>query len=422
MEEKTQQDSLRNNRMASDTHETKGTGEKGRPENSRPAADIPCNVVGSPGIPPGSANALPEVQEIDLIELAGRLWQARRFLAKCCGVAAVVGLVIAFSLPKEYTTTVKLAPEMEDVSKKMSGLGGLAAMAGINLNTSSGADAISPDLYPDVVQSTPFLLELFPVKVMNPENATSADSITLYTYMHDGQRMAWWNYLVRVPFKMLGAVKDLFSKEDKQKSDTLDPFHLTRDQEAILQALRTRIAVSVDKKTLVLTVSVQMQNPIVSAEVTQIVLQKLQDYISAYRTRKAKDDLVFTRKIFAEAREAYYKAQQAYAAFEDSNRNLISSSYRTEQERLKNEMTLTFNVYNSLAQKLEQDKLRVQEQTPVYTVIEPATVPLKAASPKKMLILAGFIFLGLCAGVGYLFIKDMFAAKSEKEAEAGAKE
>ena len=90
-------------------------------------------------------------QEIDLIELAKRLWGERKFIFKCCGIAVVVGLVVAFSIPKEYSTTVKLAPETSDPSKKMGNLGGLAAMAGINLNSTSGADAISPDLYPDVV-------------------------------------------------------------------------------------------------------------------------------------------------------------------------------------------------------------------------------------------------------------------------------
>lgn len=408
MEEKTQQDPQKVSGLTSDEKI------KCRPDfasaTNGPAADGLSGTVH----PPVSSETSPQGQEIDLIELARRLWRARGFLVKVCGLAALIGLVIAFSLPKEYTTTVKLAPEMEDISKKMNGIGGLAAMAGINLNTSSGADAISPDLYPDVVQSTPFLLELFPVKVIAPE---SVDSLALYDYMLNYQRTAWWNYVIQAPFKALGAVKGFFSKADVQPGDTLDPFHLTREQEAVLQALRNRIAVSVDKKTFILTASVQMQNPVISAEVTRIVLQKLQDYIITYRTRKVKDDLAFTRKIFGEAREAYYKAQQAYAVFEDTNRNLISSSYRTEQERLKNEMTLTFNIYNSLAQKLEQDKLRVQEQTPVYTVIEPATIPLKATSPKKLLILIGCIFLSLLMGVGYLFVKDVFVEKNEEQTE-----
>lgn len=352
-----------------------------------------------------------EEQEIDLIELAQYLWKERKLLIKACGVAVVVGLVVAFSIPKEYTTTVKLAPETEDASKKMSSLGGLAAMAGINLNSSMGSDAISPDLYPDVVQSTPFLLELFPVEVTNKKGTLTT---SLYDYMDEYQKSAWWGYIVSAPFKALGAVMGLFSDEEESSSDKLDSFHLTKDQEEVLKSLKERVAVSVDKKTLVITASVQMQDPIISAQMTQVVLEKLQSYITQYRTQKVKKDLIFTEKVFGEAREAYYKAQQAYATFEDANRNIISSSYRTEQERLKNEMTLTFNVYNTLAQKLEQDKLRVQEQTPVYTVIEPASVPLKASSPKKPLILVGFVFLALFGTIGYLFIRNMFVPKEEE--------
>ena len=163
-------------------------------------------------------------QEIDLIELAKRLWGERKFLFKCCGVAIVVGLVVAFSIPKEYSTTVKLAPETSDPSKKMGNLGGLAAMAGINLNSSSGADAISPDLYPDVVSSIPFLLELFPVQVTNEKGNYSA---SLYDYMDDHQKRAWWSYVVQAPFKLLGVVKGLFSIEEPVRSGELTSFRLT---------------------------------------------------------------------------------------------------------------------------------------------------------------------------------------------------
>ena len=274
---------------------------------------------------------------------------------------------------------------------------------------------LDPDLYPDVVQSTPFLLELFPVEVTDKEKELST---TLYDYMSEHQRKAWWGYIVSAPFKALGAVMSLISG-DEEESEGLNPYHLTKDQEEVVKALQERVSVSVDKKTLVITASVQMQDPVISAQMTKVVLENLQNYITNYRTQKVKQDLEFTQKVFGESRDAYYKAQRAYAAFEDANRNIISSSYRTEQERLKNEMTLTFNVYNTLAQKLEQDKLRVQEETPVYTVIEPATVPLKASSPKKALILVGFVFLALFGCIGYLFVKDMFVAAFKKE-ETGA--
>lgn len=350
-------------------------------------------------------------KEIDFIDLLRELWKERKFLLKVSGCALIIGLVIAFSLPKEYTTVVKLAPETEDVSKKIGGLGGLAAMAGINLNTSSSTDAISPDLYPDVIQSVPFLLELFPVEVSYKKDDSR---ISLYKYMTLHQRNPWWTYVTGLPFKTLGAIKKLFSGKKEENSDHIDPFHLTSEQEEVIRVLKDRISISVDKKTFVITLSVQMQNAQASAELAQTVQEKLQNYIASYRTRKVKNDLEFTRKIFNDAREAYYKAQQDYASFEDANRNIISSSYRTELERLKNEMTLTFNVYNTLAQKLEQDKLRVQECTPIYTVIEPATVPLKATSPKKGLILIGVFFLFLGGAIGWIFIRDFFKNKRDE--------
>ena len=267
-----------------------------------------------------------EEQEIDLVELALKLWKERKFLLKLGGIGAVIGLIVAFSIPKEYTTTVKLAPEMQDAKK--SSLSGLAAMAGINLQSNAGADAISPDLYPDVVQSTPFLLELFPVQVTNKDQDLS---VSLYDYMNDHQRAAWWGYIMSAPFKLIGMVTELFSNEEEGES-ALNPYQLTQEQEAVVKGLQERVSVSVDKKTLVITASVKMQDPAISAQLTQVVLENLQNYITSYRTQKVKQDLEFTEKVFGEAREAYYKAQRAYAAFEDANRNIISSSYRTEQE------------------------------------------------------------------------------------------
>lgn len=339
--------------------------------------------------------------DIDLVKLSLSLLKRWKLYLKTCGTALVIGLIIAFSIPKEYTTTAKLAPEVNDNSKKIGDLGGLAAMAGINLNNTSGSDAISPDLYPDVVQSIPFLIELFPVKVTNKERTLHA---TLYDYISKHQRETWWSYLLGAPFRGLASLRHLFS-EKEEKDNTVNPFYLTGEQQQVINELRSRIVIFVDKKTLVITVNVRMQDPVISATLTQVILEKLQTYITRYRTQKAKQDLKFTEKVYAEARTSYYKAQQAYAKFEDSNKNIISASYRTEQERLKNEMTLTFNVYNSLAQQYEQDKLKVQEQTPVYTIIDPATVPLRATSPNKVIILMAFLFLALLGTTAYIILK-----------------
>lgn len=345
-------------------------------------------------------------QEIDLIELAQKVWKSRRLIFKSCGYAFIIGLIVAFSIPKEYTTSVTLAPESS--SKSGSGnMGALAAMAGINLSSSSGEDALSPELYPDIVSSTPFLLELFNIKVKNQKGDLNT---TLYNYLDKHQHAPWWGVVMSAPFKALGWAVSLF--KDKPAENTtgkLDPFKLTQDESIIADGLSKRIAVAIDKKTGITTLSVTMQDPLISASLTDTVMFRLQKYITDYRTNKARHDLAFAEKLFREAKTNYTEAQKKYATFVDANQNIILFSYRAEQERLQNEMNLAYNVYNQVAQQVQMAKAKVQEITPVYTVVQPATVPLKPVKPNKVMILVGFIFLAVVGSIGWiLFVKDLF--------------
>lgn len=345
-------------------------------------------------------------QEIDLIELAQKVWKSRRLIFKSCGYAFIIGLIVAFSIPKEYTTSVTLAPESS--SKSGSGnMGALAAMAGINLSSSSGEDALSPELYPDIVSSTPFLLELFNIKVKDQKGDLNT---TLYNYLDKHQRAPWWGVVMSAPFKALGWAVSLF--KDKPAENTtgkLDPFKLTQDESIIADGLSKRIAVAIDKKTGITTLSVTMQDPLISASLTDTVMFRLQKYITDYRTNKARHDLAFAEKLFREAKTNYTEAQKKYATFVDANQNIILFSYRAEQERLQNEMNLAYNVYNQVAQQVQMAKAKVQEITPVYTVVQPATVPLKPVKPNKVMILVGFIFLAVVGSIGWiLFVKDLF--------------
>lgn len=348
-----------------------------------------------------------EEQEIDLIELAQKVWASKKLIFKSCAVALLVGIVVAFSIPKEYSTSVKLAPET--ASKSPGGnAGALAALAGISLG-SSGEDALSPELYPDIISSTPFLLELFDVKVTNQQGSINT---TLYNYLNDDQKSPWWGTVVSAPFKVLGWTLSLFKDTPKASGDgKLNAFQLTKEEAAVAQALSSRISVSVDKKSGVTTLAVTMQDPLISAALTDTVMRSLQNYITNYRTNKARHDLAFTEKLYKEAEQNYYTAQKRYANYFDGNRDVVLQSYRIEQERLLNEMNLAYGVYNQMAQQLQLSKAKVQEITPAYTVVQPATVPLKPAKPNKIMILIGFIFLAGVGSVGWiLFLKDLLSS------------
>lgn len=343
-------------------------------------------------------------EEIDLLELALKVWGERKFVLKACGYAVLIGLVIAFSIPREYTANAMIAPELSD-NKTTGGLSSLAAMAGFNLNATSTADAIYPDLYPDIVTSTPFITGLFNVQVKDLDEEVDT---TLYCYLNEHQRVPWWTLITSAPFKALGWVISLFTEEEKEDA-ILDPFHLTKEEADIVKELSERINVSVDKKTGVTTLSVTMQDARISACLTDTVVRRLQDYITEYRTTKARQDFQFQEKLFERKKKEYEKAQENYAKFADANKNIILLSYRAEQERLENEMRLAYQVYTSVAQQLQMAEAKVQEITPVYTIIEPATIPIKASKPRKTLMLLGIVFLtGLCCVSWILFGRDFY--------------
>lgn len=355
-------------------------------------------------------------EEIDLLELARKLWNVRKRLLKWCCIGALVGIVVAFSIPKEYSVTVKLAPELSNGKKQsLGGLGDLAAMAGFDISGAGAlGDAVSPLFYPDVVESVPFATELFDVQVSDKKGKMQT---TLYEYMTEYMRSPWWSAVLSAPFKFIGWTVSLIKGEEEEASCKVNPFRLTREESEVVNELNERITCSVDKKTAVITLTVTMQDPLIAATLTDTVMNNLQNYITEYRTNKARHDLEYTQKLYDEAQTAYYAAQSKYARYMDANQNIVLRSMRTEQERLQNEMALNYNLYNQMAQQLQLAKAKVQESTPVYAVLQPATVPLRAVKPSKMMILIGFVFLFGAAASGWILYGKEFFAQFKKGLE-----
>lgn len=347
-----------------------------------------------------------ESREIDLLELAQKLWAERRLIIKWCAVAAVLALIVAFSIPKEYTTTIKLAPEFNDTKGTSGGLGSLASLAGINTNA-MGVDAVYPDLYPDIIASVPFATALFDVPVTDSKGKINTD---VRDYLENETSAPWWGAILGLPMQAIGGVMSLF-RDEEEATDSLDTFRLTRNEYETMQSLLERIEADVDSKTSVISLSVTMQDPMVSALLADTVAQRLKAYVTEYRTNKAREDMHYIALLNEEAKKEYYAAQQRYADYIDKNHGIVLRSGRTEEERLQNEASLAFNLYNSTAQQLQHAKAKVQEITPVYTVVQPASMPLKPSKPKKIFILAGFIFLaGVSASAWILFGRDIVAS------------
>ena len=331
--------------------------------------------------------------EIDLMDILRKIIGIRKKIYKAAGIGLIIGIIIAISIPKQYTVEVTLSPEMG--STKGGGLSGLAAsFLGSGATMSEGTDALNASLSADIVSSTPFLLELSVMEIPASENK----KMTLNTYL-DEESSPWWSYIIGLPSMVIGGVKSLFIKEDEETiSDrgNQGTIELSKKESQKIETLKKMIIASVDKKTSMTTVAVTLQNPKVAAVVADSVVGKLQEYIINYRTSKAKEDCIYLERLFKERQQEYYVAQKRYADYMDSHDNIILQSVRAEQERLQNDMSLAYQVYSQVASQLQVARAKVQEEKPVFAVVEPAVVPLNPSGTSKKIYVLAFIFLSVC--------------------------
>lgn len=347
-------------------------------------------------------NNTPEEKEIDLLALGKKLWDRKKFILKVMGIGAVIGLVVAFSIPKEYTTTVVLVPDAQSPSSGT--MGSLAALAGINVSGSVEGDALaSPSLYPNIFQSTPFLKGLFEIPIKKDTINT-----TIYTYIKEYEKKSWWGYIFNAPSYLIKRVK--YSDSNIRSNAEKDSSRIISDEEtSVIESLRNKLVVNSDKKTGITTIEVTMQDPAISAFIADTLTLYLQSYIIKYRTQKAREDLSYAEELHREAKENYNKAQANLASFIDGNMNVVSARYRIIQDGLQNEASLAYSVYNQTAQQVQLAKIKVQNTTPVLTIIQPAVEPLFPVVPKKKVIVAVFIFLSIIGSAIWILRKDLWA-------------
>ncbi|BFK01124.1 chain-length determining protein [Bacteroides xylanisolvens] len=342
--------------------------------------------------------------EIDLMDLLRKVIGIRKKIYKAAGIGLVIGVIVAISIPKQYTVEVTLSPEMGN--NKEGGLSGLAAsFLGSGVTMGDGTDALNASLSADIVSSTPFLLELSAMDIPVTKN----EVMTLNTYL-DEETSPWWSYVIGFPGMVIGGVKSLFTEEDEIASfdkTSQGAIELSKKESKKIAALKKMITASVDKKTSMTSVTATFQAPKVAAVVADSVVKKLQEYIIDYRTFKAKEDCIYLEKLFKERQQEYYAAQKKYADYLDSHDNLILQSVRAEQERLQNDMSLAYQVYSQVAGQLQVARAKVQEEKPVFAIVEPAVVPLEPSGTSRKVYVLAFIFLSVCIVIFWnLFGKD----------------
>ena len=321
-----------------------------------------------------------EKKPIDFTNIVKKLWPHRKKYYYILPATLIITYLILLCIPRYYICTVSLAPET--IGASMSGsLSSLASSFGLgsSLAKMNSDDAIYTEIYPDVIGSKNFIAELLPVSIKTKDYSIKCN---YYTYLRDKQKSAWWDMLKST---ITNWVKPP-SKDNYQGNEKLSVFGLSKTQHDIFNKVKDNIKCKVDKKTDVISISVRDQDPMVCALIADSTCKKLQEFIIAYRTNKARIDYQYYQKLRDDSKAEYDKALQRYAASSDAHRNAVLATYQAHIESLENDMQAKYNIYTAMNTQLQAAAAKLQEATPAFTVIESASIPVKPAGPKRMLI------------------------------------
>lgn len=336
-----------------------------------------------------------KIININIAEVIKLLYADRKKVCIYAFVAGVIGVALAFGTPKIYKSTVILAPE-ESGAGFSGSISSLASMVGMNMKIGQTGDALYPEIYPDLMNSTDFLVGLFPIKVTKDK---TGDTFTYQDYIQNHQKLAVSDYPKALIVNLIEKFKE---EETSGPGHKVDPFRLTKKEDEVAKSIKGKLDCAVDKKTNVITITVTDQDPLIAATVADSVQSHLQEAITDYRTKKARIDLEYMNELFAEARKQYDKARQVYASFADANQEILLQSYQSKVDDLENDMQLKFNIYQQVVEQRQLAQAKVQERTPAFTIVQRATVPIKHSSRPKIVTLAIWMFLGFIVRCGML--------------------
>lgn len=341
--------------------------------------------------------------KIEFYEIKKHLLAKKMLFIKVWIITFVLSCIWIFPQPRFYTTEVSIAPESSN-SKDLGSLASLASNFGLSTNISS-SDAIYPQLYPDLFKSTEFIVSLFDIKIKTKDGKIETD---YYTYMKDNQKanlllfpLYWCKNWVK---QKLSPVEVPIKGKDGKR---FDPFCLTKETNDVLETVKENITCTYSRTTDVVTIKVQDQDPLVSALLADSIKEHLQIFITDYRTKKARIDYEHYKELTKDARNSYELARQRYASFADANMDASLQSLRSKEEDLENEMQLKFNVYSALNTRLEAALAKVQENTPVFTTLTNATVPVKPAGPKRVIFVLVMLFLATMGTIIHICRKEL---------------
>lgn len=366
----------------------------------------------------------------DIISLIGGLWEGRKTIIIWTCAFMLLGLVAALTMKRKYSVSTVMVPQMESSSK--SSLSSLASLAGFDLSSVTAGSELSPLVYPQIVSSTPFLKELMYTPVHYEDVDTA---VSMFTYTYDIAKLSIPEVIMKYTIGLPDVIKDaIMSKKDDLylpediSDDSTKPIILSKDEYDLMKEVAKQVSLSVDKKEGYITLTVKGIEPIQTAELCMKAQQLLQEEITRFKVEKSQSELDYIQARYDEVKKEAESYQERLALLTDKSQNMLSSRDRIERERVQAKYNIANSIYNEMAKQLEQAKMQVKKDTPVFTIIKPIRVPnISSNSRVKTLIIWTFFggVLGCCVVLGKPYIskvKEVFASADKPSEDIEAKE
>lgn len=340
--------------------------------------------------------------EIDLKELLKKIYLEKRFIIKSSIIAVFIGIIYSLIQPNQYTSSTTFIPQLSTNTKAGgSSLSGLASLAGINLGGVEGSSEFPPTLYPQVIESVPFRQKLLSSSVnINNEAIILSDYILSQKSFNIIGTIK--KYTIGLPSLILG----IFRSEDSAIISFSGIYSISKDDQLLFNYLENALSLNVNDKEGFISMSFTDKNKNVAAQITNLAQSMLQERIIEFKIKSSKELLDFTIEQYNQKKYDFEALQDERAIFVDKNINISSSLYQNKLNRIESELSIAQSVVQQLATQVEQAKLKVNKDTPVFTTIKPVTIPYERSAPSRSSILSVFLFLGLIFSAGYVLIKD----------------
>ncbi len=337
--------------------------------------------------------------KIDFSIIIDKLLKNKKSLIIYALIGFVIGIVVAKSIPKEFTSTTIFTIKSNDT--QLGKMSGIASFMGVNLANTSNVEVFTPNIYQDVMSSTSFIRDIWQIEV---EDSVRNIKTNFFDYLDQHTKEPWWNHIAKSPFYLVNLIK---GENDVETSISKSKYAISGKELKLMRKTKESFSISTNKDNAITTFKITTQSPEISAFLADTITTFLQEYIINARTQKANNNLINSKKLYLKSKDEYYKKQEELAEFIDANKNIISARHNILQEKLQNEVNLTYTIYNQMAQQLQMDEIVVQDNIPVFTIIQPPLAINKATKPKTKWVLVFFTFFATAIGLFWIIRKEL---------------